>query len=765
MVSSQRGTFVRCSTNTHTHTHTHTRVFVDSIPSRMLSAETAVASGATEPAAASPAPPAPPLEPIIPGCTPHKYYRVPDGLKVLRRKQKVGIIFGYVGECYCGLQWNHLPEYPTVEEALLKALFETDMISEINFSNFKVQQLLNFERASRTDKGVHALRNVVSVAVMLPYDPVYVEKRQAAMRAAPTGGLRESDNTEPAPRAEEREDEEAQLQAAFSCEEAKRLLNLALPRDLHVYAVVPVTRSFNAYLNCGGRRYEYYLPTFALMSQSEYTHDYFPPALAPSRPTLREVGFVPGKHGKCQSARPGGLPLTEEAEEAQKRRKQHSARKSHGHFPKRKRARTAAAKAGGEGEGEEADTTTPAVASSKSAGGAVRGDVPPAERVVDTAEQQNGEKVADASAGVQTGDGAGEEKRCAARAKERGEGDDSDDGHDGEDAGSADSEAEVQETLAQAEQQSLDNSYATHFHDGLFETMILFRTVPADVMARVAQYRLSSSQLEHIRRLFHAYEGTHCYHNFTPGGRSYDASCYRFIRSITVSEPFVVAPDDALLQYSIDSWSLNHFYSPDERVTATYEEWLADAGITEGLRECAEGGGSSSNSATKKVSAAVDAALRDRMRQHISDVYRGGIEVVRVELDGQSFMLNQIRKMIGAVVCIAATGLPGTYIRDVLLRKGVRRGIPMAPANGLFLSFLDFSGYNRRLERIQNNGNNGTGKGSLDVENSVDPAEVEAQRRRIVAVVLRNEMAEDIMGKWMRSLRHVVRLAWKHDVP
>lgn len=715
-------------------------------------AEAAALSGAAGSAVTSQ--PAPPIEPIIPGCTPHKYYRVPDGLKVMRRKQKVGIIFGYVGECYCGLQWNHLPEYPTVEEALMKALFETDMISEINFSNFKVQQLLNFERASRTDKGVHALRNVVSVAVMLPYDPAYAERRQAAMRAS--GEDHEStavEVTEVERKGTETEAEEGEegssLQTVFSCEEAKRLLNLALPPDLHVYAVVPVTRSFNAYLNCGGRRYEYYLPTFSLMTQQEYTNDYFPPSLAPSRPTLKEVGFVPGKHGKCQAAaRPSAAPLTEEDEEALRRNKQRSARKSKGHFPKRKRARAAA---------------NPAVAAAKAAPALSASDAMGSARGGDTADTRDAPAQAVVVGAVETdsttwmtqseGGGGG-----AATAE-------------ASDEDSTDSEAEVQETLAQAESRGLDDNYATHFHDGLFETMILFRTIPADAMEHVAQYRLAHEQLEHIRRLFHAYEGTHCYHNFTPGGRSYDASCYRFIRHVTVSDPFVISPDDALLQHSIDHWSLNHFYSPDERVTATYEEWLTDSGVTEGLTDIAdskkntEGGSEGGERGPRKVSAAVDTALRDRMRQHIREVYKGGIEVVRIELDGQSFMLNQIRKMIGAVICVAATGLRDTYIRDVLLRKGIRCGIPMAPANGLFLSFLDFSGYNRRLERIQSNGNNGTGKGSLDVEGNVDPTEVEEQRRRIIAVVLRNEMAEDIMGKWMRSLRHVVRLAWKHDIP
>ncbi|CAJ1022912.1 tRNA pseudouridine synthase, putative [Leishmania shawi] len=675
-----------------------------------------------------PAPKAPPLEPIIPGCTPYKYYRVPEGLKRKRRKQKVGIIFGYVGECYCGLQWNHLPEYPTVEEALMKALFETDMISEVNFANFKVQQLLNFERASRTDKGVHALRNVVSVAVMLPYDPAYAKRRLAAMQEHTKGtAAGETHNVDG-------DSEEDANDAIFSCEEAKRLLNKALPRDLHVYGVVPVTRSFNAYLNCGGRRYEYYLPTFSLMTEEEYSKTYFPTSLAPSQPTLKEVGFVPGKHGKPSA--PRAALATEEEEEAQRRKHKNSGRKNKGHFPKRKTAKAAARTV----ETAEAGTAPPDSTPTLEGEG---GDSVPETVAPRHAEllDSSSETAADSTNPIARNDGAARE--CDSDTESQG------------------SDVEVQAALERvSKRRPYEDNYVTHFHDGLFESMILFRTIPTDAMRHIARYRLAAEQLQHIRRLFHEYEGTHCYHNFTPGGRSYDASCYRFIRGVSVSDPFIVSPEEALLQDSIDCWSLNHFYSPDERVTATYAEWMTEGETTElqnTITFALEQG-------KLHVPKSVDTALQERMRQHIRDVYAGGIEVVRIELDGQSFMLNQIRKMIGAVVCIAAAGLPLNHIRDVLLRKGVRRGIPMVPANGLFLSYLDFSGYNRRLKRIQSDGNNGSGKATLDVEAGVDAEEVESQRRRIIAVVLRNEMAEDIMGKWMRSLRHVLRLAWKHTL-
>lgn len=687
---------------------------------------------------------APPMEYVIPNSTPQKYYQIPEGLKSIRPKKKVAIVFGYVGECYCGLQWNHLPEYPTVEESLMRALFETGMISEVNYSNVKVQQLLNFERASRTDKGVHALRNVISVALMLPYSPAYVAQQQ-----------QQQDGTDATRAKHERAEEDGDGDddggvQKFSTEEAKRLLNAALPPDIHVYAAVPVTRSFNAYLNCGGRRYEYYLPTFALMSQSSYSSQYYPPSLASAQPTLQETGFRPGKYGRPKPAASAALPLTDEEEEARRRRRAQSGRKSKGHYPKRKKHRTA--------------TAAPEKTTATATDGHEEHGPPSTSSSLQKAEEVDAVVAAKAEGGEENDDD------------------------------SADSDAEVEEVLQRLQAElaanqarlgdeatsdaaatqtsgSFVDKYATHFHDGLFETMILYRKIPSDAMRLVGDYRLPPSQLDHIRDLFHQYEGTHCYHNFTPGGRSTDASCHRFIRSVSVSDPFVVAPQDPLLRECIDKWSMSRFNSPDDGVMATYEEW-----VEESCRASSRGGAgttavqsttdasSSAHSPKPVITPETDAALRQRVRSHLEDVYPNGIEVVRIELDGQSFMLNQIRKMIGAVICIAAAGLPVSTLREVLLSKRVRRGIPMAPANGLFLSTLDFAGYNRRLHRIQDGGGNGIGKGALDMEEGIPAAEVEEQRRRIVAVVLRNEMAEDIMGRWMRSLRHVMRLAWQHDI-
>ena len=159
-----------------------------------------------------------------------------------------------------------------------------------------------------------------------------------------------------------------------------------------------------------------------------------------------------------------------------------------------------------------------------------------------------------------------------------------------------------------------------------FERFQTFHTVPADLMARLSSFRLSAASLAKVRALFASYEGTLQYHNFTPGGRSSDKSTFRYMRRVTVDDPVV-------------------FPVPTSSTASTRRSSRSDA----------------------------DIAVR----------YPHGLECVRIELDGQSFMLNQIRKMIGAVASLMITGRPEAMAQE-LLNKELQRGIPMVPANGLF---------------------------------------------------------------------------------
>jgi tRNA pseudouridine38-40 synthase len=78
--------------------------------------------------------------------------------KVKRRKAM--ILLSYSGVNYSGMQRN--PGCATIEEELLKAMLKNKWINQLGYD--APQQLL-FQRAARTDKGVSAMRQIVSVKI------------------------------------------------------------------------------------------------------------------------------------------------------------------------------------------------------------------------------------------------------------------------------------------------------------------------------------------------------------------------------------------------------------------------------------------------------------------------------------------------------------------------------------------------------------------------------------------------------------------------
>ena len=126
-------------------------------------------------------------------------------------KKKYAVMFGYAGTRYQGLQING--DAPTVEKALEQAIFDAGGLLASNHLEF---QKVHWSRACRTDKGVHAAANVVSLKMN-------VLDGDAAAR-----------------------------------------INACLPDDIRVFAVARCTKSFNAWKECNERRYEYTMPTYCL---------------------------------------------------------------------------------------------------------------------------------------------------------------------------------------------------------------------------------------------------------------------------------------------------------------------------------------------------------------------------------------------------------------------------------------------------------------------------------------------------------------------
>lgn len=82
----------------------------------------------------------------------------PDRVK----RRKALVLLGYSGVNYCGMQRN--PRVATIEEELQKAMLKHGWMNEEGFNN---PQQAFFQRAARTDKGVSAARQCVSMKLRM----------------------------------------------------------------------------------------------------------------------------------------------------------------------------------------------------------------------------------------------------------------------------------------------------------------------------------------------------------------------------------------------------------------------------------------------------------------------------------------------------------------------------------------------------------------------------------------------------------------------
>lgn len=129
------------------------------------------------------------------------------------KKKKVAMLLGYLGKNYYGMQRN--PGMKTIEEDLIQALLKAKLISDLAFETI---QTIQFQRAARTDKGVSAARQVVSLKL-------------------PEHGNKEE-------------------------------INSFLPEEIRVFGIKRVTKGFNSKNKCDARTYVYTLPSFAFAPET-----------------------------------------------------------------------------------------------------------------------------------------------------------------------------------------------------------------------------------------------------------------------------------------------------------------------------------------------------------------------------------------------------------------------------------------------------------------------------------------------------------------
>ncbi|KAL8601279.1 hypothetical protein ACOMHN_003223 [Nucella lapillus] len=123
---------------------------------------------------------------------------------------------------------------------------------------------------------------------------------------------------------------------------------------------------------------------------------------------------------------------------------------------------------------------------------------------------------------------------------------------------------------------------------------------------------------------------------------------------------------------------------------------------------------------------------------------RDGMEFVILTVNGQSFMLHHIRKMIGLMIAIVR----GYCGLDALTKSWgpLKMDIPKAPGLGLFLNELFFDGYNKKF------GKDGMHEALVwdKYRESLD----QFREEYILSHIARSERQESVMLQWLATLQN-----------
>lgn len=120
-----------------------------------------------------------------------------------------------------------------------------------------------------------------------------------------------------------------------------------------------------------------------------------------------------------------------------------------------------------------------------------------------------------------------------------------------------------------------------------------------------------------------------------------------------------------------------------------------------------------------------------------------GIDFVKCEVVGQSFMLHQIRKMIGLAVAIMRDCAPDALI-ETAFQKSVNINVPMAPEVGLYLDECFFTSYNQKWKDTHE---------ELSMKRYVVEAE-DFKMKHIYSHIAETEHKEGAMALWLHSLNY-----------
>ncbi|TBU57653.1 tRNA pseudouridine synthase [Dichomitus squalens] len=132
-------------------------------------------------------------------------------------KRQCALLIGFCGDGYNGMQIQPDPKLRTIEGVLFDALIKVGAVSKDNSDN---PTKVKLGRAARTDAGVHAAGNVVSMKLInvIPGVPDLVAR-----------------------------------------------INEELPPEIRLWSILRVQNSFNARTTCDSRKYTYFFPSYLMI--------------------------------------------------------------------------------------------------------------------------------------------------------------------------------------------------------------------------------------------------------------------------------------------------------------------------------------------------------------------------------------------------------------------------------------------------------------------------------------------------------------------
>lgn len=126
-----------------------------------------------------------------------------------------------------------------------------------------------------------------------------------------------------------------------------------------------------------------------------------------------------------------------------------------------------------------------------------------------------------------------------------------------------------------------------------------------------------------------------------------------------------------------------------------------------------------------------------------------GVEFAVIYINGRSFMMHQIRKMIGLMLAVVREATDASVFERAFGEKTVH--VPTAPGLGLVLEQVHYDLYNRRF------GDNGN-VAMLEWDD-VDEVVNKFQKKYIEPTITQNEIENELMLNWVEEL-----LAYNYEI-